>query len=83
MTTNVPLSGIELIDCANANSKQNIQVVANLCGFRNDTETFEQQLKKAGEEIGIKIPSFSDLVEKLEPRQAVEIKTSLDSSRVL
>jgi len=83
MAINNPLSGIELIDCANANSKQNIKVVANLCGFGDDTEMFERQLKKAGKEIGIKIPSVTDLVEKLEPRQISGVEISPDSNRVL
>jgi hypothetical protein len=77
------LHGIELIDCANANSKENIKVVAKLSGYGDDIEAFEQELKKAGAEIGVKIPSFSDLVEILEPSQDLGIEIRPDSDLVL
>lgn len=69
MSSKIALSGIELVDCANANSRESIEVVAGLCGFDRDTEAFERELKKAGEEIGIKIPSFSFLMEISKPAQ--------------
>jgi hypothetical protein len=55
------LYGTDLIDCAKANSNQGIEVAAERCGYGNDLATFERELKKAGEHIGVEINSFGDL----------------------
>jgi hypothetical protein len=83
MSSKTALYGIELVDCANANSQENIAVVAALCGFDNDIEAFERELKKAGEEIGIKIPNFSFLTEISNTAQNLGTEIAPDSESVL
>ena len=34
MTASAPLHGTELVDCAQANANQGIEVAANLCGIK-------------------------------------------------
>jgi len=62
MASKTPLEGAELIDCARANGEQAIEVVAERCGYGKDVATFERELQKAGEHIGVEIKSFHDLV---------------------
>jgi hypothetical protein len=63
MTSSIPLQGTELIDCVRANGNKGIAVVAQRCGYHNDIALFEQELKKAGEAIGVEIQSFNHLVD--------------------
>ncbi len=56
-----PLQGLELIDCAKANSHEGIMLAAERCGYGNELDAFEQALKNAGEAIGVEIQSFNDL----------------------
>ncbi len=63
MASSTPLQGFELIDCAKANSKELVIVAAQLCGYGDDFNLFEQELKKAGAAIGVEIDSFDDLVD--------------------
>jgi hypothetical protein len=60
MINSAPLQGIELIDCAKANRKEGIAIAAQRCGYGDDLATFEQELMKACEAIGVKV-SFHDL----------------------
>lgn len=57
-----PLSGINLIDCAKANSKQGVEVAAKQCGFGEDTDSFITQLQTACQDIGVDVQELSDLV---------------------
>ena len=61
MASSTPLHDNELIDCAKANAKYEIEVVSERCGYGNDIATFERELKKACNSIGIEIESFQDL----------------------
>ena len=61
MTSQVPLHGTELIDCAKANANQGIAVAAQQCGYNDDIATFERELQLATERIGVKINGFQDL----------------------
>ena len=56
------LQGSELIDCAKANGSKGIEVASQRCGYGEDLDTFERELRKAGEHIGIKIEGFQDLI---------------------
>ena len=56
------LQGTELIDCAKANAKQGISVAAKQCGYGERLEDFQQNLKQACQEIGVKIEQLSDLI---------------------
>ncbi|MGA7955309.1 MAG: hypothetical protein WCA07_17495 [Gloeobacterales cyanobacterium] len=76
MTSSSPLKGFELIDCASANGNQGITVAAQLCGYGDNLTWFELELKKAGDEIGIEVQGFDDLVKilrKKAPEQGIEI----------
>lgn len=52
MAANNPLKGIELIDCAKANSQELVDIVAYRCGYGENISLFEQELKKSCQEIG-------------------------------
>lgn len=60
MASAKPLRATELIDCAKANAKEEIQVVSERCGYGRDIAAFERELKKACDYIGVKIESFED-----------------------
>ncbi|MBW4623145.1 MAG: hypothetical protein KME17_27780 [Cyanosarcina radialis HA8281-LM2] len=62
MSSPTPLQGLDLIDCAKANSKAGIEVAAEQCGYGKDIATFELELQKASSNIGVKVENFSDLV---------------------
>jgi hypothetical protein len=56
-----PLQGTDLVDCARANASKGIEVAAQRCGYDEDLATFERELKKAYDSIGIEIQGFDDL----------------------
>lgn len=60
-----PLHGIELIDCAQANAPLGLATAAQQCGYRENWLDFQQELKRAGEELGLKISSWEDLLLEL------------------
>lgn len=62
MASPTPLHGIELIDCAKANAKQGLETAAELSGYGQDITTFQQELKQACQNIGVKIEELSDLI---------------------
>ena len=62
MASSTPLRGAELIDCAKANSNAGIELAAHRCGYNQDLESFERQLKQDCKRIGIDIHSFNDLI---------------------
>lgn len=55
------LKGTELIDCARANAKEGIEAAAERCGYGNNLNQFEQELKQACQEIGVDLQSFGEL----------------------
>ncbi len=75
MTSPIPLSGTELIDCAQANANQGISLAARQCGYSNDIATFQRELTGALTHIGIKNKDFEDLLKMigLEPKLGIEI----------
>lgn len=56
------LSGIELISCAKSLASHGLHEAAQQCGYGEDTQFFMNELKKAGDELGISIASIDDLV---------------------
>ena len=64
MASPTPLHGTELIDCAQANANQGIEVAANLCGYSGDIVTFDRELQAAAHQMGIKLHGFQDLMKK-------------------
>jgi hypothetical protein len=61
MTSSQPLDGSELIDCAKANSNQDLSVACERCGYGSDIVRFEEQLRSACRAIGIEVEGFSTL----------------------
>ncbi len=62
MTSPTPLHGIELLDCAQANAKFGLSTATEQCGYGNNILAFQNELQKAGSEIGIQISSLNDLI---------------------
>jgi hypothetical protein len=83
MTSQVPLHGTELIDCAQANANQGIKVAAQQCGYHDDITTFERELTVATAHIGVKINSFQDLIKITEIGQEHGIEIAPDSDTKL
>jgi hypothetical protein len=80
MSSSKPLKGIELVDCAKANAPQGIEVAADLCGYGQDTVTFQQALQQACQEIGVEIDELSDLItEQQTVRQVGGIEIAPDT----
>ncbi|NEP59152.1 MAG: hypothetical protein F6K31_19360 [Symploca sp. SIO2G7] len=55
MTSPSPLKGTNLVDCARANAKQEVEVTAKLCGYGKDLKAFRQELEKACEQMGLTV----------------------------
>ena len=62
MKSTIKLHGIELLDCAQANAKSGLSTTAQQCGYGNNILAFQNELKKAGSEIGIQISGLQDLI---------------------
>ncbi|KST62414.1 hypothetical protein [Mastigocoleus testarum] len=62
MSSSTPLQGSELIDCARANMKQGIKVAAESCGYGDNINSFESELKASCNAMGIDVNSFADLI---------------------
>ncbi|HEY9871917.1 MAG TPA: hypothetical protein V6D12_00660 [Candidatus Obscuribacterales bacterium] len=62
MASPVPLKDLELIDCAKANAKQGVETAAELCGYGQDINTFQRELKTACDRIGVQFNGMSDLI---------------------
>ena len=62
MASRTRLQGTDLIDCAKANAPQGIGVAAELCGYGDDLNAFQQELTQACDRIGVKINELKDLV---------------------
>ncbi|AFY96531.1 hypothetical protein [Chamaesiphon minutus] len=79
MESQVPLHGIDLIDCAQANANQGIKLAAQQCGYRDDLTAFDRELTVATAQIGVKINGFQDLIKTIEPGQVRGIEIAPDS----
>ncbi len=62
MAQTEPLQGTELIDCAKACANLGVKEAAKNCGYAEDTNTFQVELKQACQQIGVSIDDLSDLV---------------------
>lgn len=74
---NAPLTGVELIDCARANSAQGLAVAAKLCGYHEDTAAFQAALKQALEEAGLTFNALQKLIDHPGITVAPDSPTSL------
>lgn len=67
MASKEPLSGIDLVSCAQANAHQGLETVAYHCGYGQDTATFERELQQACQDAGIDYNDLSDLITTQQP----------------
>jgi hypothetical protein len=63
MSNPTKLVGIELVDCAKANAREGMAVACQRCGYGDNHPTFEAELRKACEAMGVKLDDFTDLLE--------------------
>lgn len=77
LSGNAPLTGVELIDCARANSAQGLEVATKLCGYQEDTEAFKVALKQALEEAGLTFNALQKLIDHPGITVAPDSPTSL------
>ncbi len=59
----MPLSGIDLIDCARANASSGLETTAILCGYGSDVSGFQEAVQQACSQLGLNIKSLNDLSE--------------------
>ncbi len=83
MTASQPLEGIDLIDCAKANTKHGIETASQQCGYGQDLEAFISALQIACQDIGVELQELSDLLteQQRNPKQrGIEIAPDSTSS---
>jgi len=61
LSGSMPLTGIDLIDCARANAASGLETATMLCGYGSDVSGFQEALKQAGLQVGLNIKSLNDL----------------------
>ncbi len=85
MASATPLQGTELINCAQANAKEGIQMAAQQCGYSDDFNTFQRELASALDRIGIKNKDFEDLLKivGVKPETGIEIAPGSSTSTEL
>jgi hypothetical protein len=57
-----PLTGIDLLNCAQANAKEGLDAASQHCGYGSDSERFMAALQEAAHNKGITLKNFSDLL---------------------
>ena len=62
MTSQTPLTGIELISCAKASAASGPEVAAKNCGYGDNIEQFRTSLRTACSDMGVEIDGVSDLL---------------------
>ncbi len=75
----MPLSGIDLIDCARANAPSGLETAALLCGYGSDVSGFQEALKQASLQIGLNIKSLNDLI-NLQDDKGIDVAPDTNSS---
>lgn len=63
MAASQPLTGVELVNCAQANAKQSKAIAAELCGYGRDLEAFERALAQACQAMGLRVASLGELAQ--------------------
>ncbi|MGC9524049.1 MAG: hypothetical protein ACP5D7_00750 [Limnospira sp.] len=69
MANSKALRGTELIDCAKSSAPQGLERAASNCGYGDDIETFQNNLKQACHDIGLK--DFENLNDLITDRQRI------------
>lgn len=63
MSSKEKLAGLELIDCARANTERGLDAAAESCGYGSDIEAFQQAIGRACDDIGIDASTFAGIVD--------------------
>jgi hypothetical protein len=79
MTASQPLTELDLIDCAQANSKQGLEVAAKQCGYGQDTDRFIECLQAACTDIGVEVQELKDLIVQQQAIKVPGIEIAPDS----
>ena len=75
----MPLTGIDLIDCARANAPSGLETTAMLCGYGSSLSGFQEALKQASSQIGLNIKSLNDLI-NLQNDKGIDVAPDTNSS---
>lgn len=62
MSSQKPLTGIELISCAKASATAGASTAANNCGYGENVDQFRTELKAACASMGVDIDGLADLL---------------------
>lgn len=62
MSSQTPLTGIELISCAKASAASGATAAANNCGYGDHVEQFRAALQTACADMGVDIDGLADLL---------------------
>lgn len=57
-----PLTGIDLLNCAQANAKEGLEAASQYCGYGLDCSSFMAALQDAAQDKGITLEKLSDLL---------------------
>ncbi|MEM9803655.1 MAG: hypothetical protein AAF959_00120 [Cyanobacteria bacterium P01_D01_bin.56] len=84
MTSQTPLTGIELISCAKASAASGATVAADNCGYGDNIEQFRTALQTACADVGVDVDGISDLLtEQQQIKQEGGIEIAPDTSTSL
>ncbi len=75
----IPLTGIDLIDCARANAASGLETTAQLCGYGEDIKGFQNALNQASSQLGLHIGSLSELI-TVQGDKGIDIAPDTNSS---
>jgi ABC-type transporter Mla subunit MlaD len=80
LTAPSPLKGVELVDCAKANGNLGVAAAALNCGYGQDVDSFIENLRQAGQAMGLEIEDLNDLLDQANDPVGVEISPDSPSS---
>ncbi|MEM8714199.1 MAG: hypothetical protein AAGE92_00240 [Cyanobacteria bacterium P01_G01_bin.4] len=63
MSSKEKLTGVELIDCARANTERGVDTAAVSCGYGSDIASFQQAISQACDEMGVDASNFAEIVD--------------------
>ena len=61
MSSQTPLTGIELISCAKASAASGPEAAARNCGYGDDVEQFRTVLQTACSDMGVEVDGVSEI----------------------
>jgi uncharacterized protein YqkB len=67
MSSIIPLQGMDLVSCAQANVRQGLETAAAQCGYGQNAQLFIETLEQACKDIGV---TLDDLTESAKGQDA-------------